>query len=75
MMLRERIQTLLNFCSPAADPTEWKEQLVTVGKTVHWNAETAERNTQEKAERLSSGVRIGCVQDFIYPSCDADLGY
>lgn len=34
-MLSERIQRLLNFCSPAAVPTEWKVQEVTVGKTVH----------------------------------------
>ena len=26
-MLSERIQRLLNFCSPAAVPTEWKVQL------------------------------------------------
>ena len=26
-MLRERIQRLLNFCSPAAVPTEWNVQL------------------------------------------------
>ena len=26
-MFRERIQRLLNFCSPAAVPTEWKVQL------------------------------------------------
>ena len=38
MMLRERMHRLLNFCSPAAVPTEWKEQLVTVGKTVHCKA-------------------------------------
>ena len=27
MILSERIHRLLNFCSPAAVPTEWKEQL------------------------------------------------
>merc|ERR1719228_848038 len=34
-MLRDKIHKLLNFCSPAAVPTEWNVQLVTVGKTVH----------------------------------------
>ena len=35
MILRLITQRLLNFCSPAAVPTEWKVQLVTVGNTVH----------------------------------------
>ena len=35
MILRDITHRLLNFCSPAAVPTEWKVQLVTVGKTVH----------------------------------------
>ena len=35
IILRDKTQRLLNFCSPAAVPTEWKVQLVMVGKTVH----------------------------------------
>ena len=30
MMFKERIQMLLNFCSPAAVPTEWKVQLIMI---------------------------------------------
>ena len=43
MMLRERMHRLLNFCSPAAVPTEWKEQLVTVGKSSPTGLKTPSR--------------------------------